>query len=338
MSTGQSPWSRDWAAAYRLYAGDVCDASAAEATYATTVRTFYLLNEYVMTFLCYELLQDNGQYVPEEVDFLRRVDHIPGVLHLLDYFRRSDGPCARAGTAGAGHRPVRLHHPTRSARRRRGAPFVQADRRHAGPSAWRWRCASRHQGRERHPWLGQRWRKAHRFRIGSSTPWRRLPRVRRSVHYFDSFASITARYRFLGPPCRFSQAHRNVVKLHGLGIWTPKASMGGRIWNNVSSLSRLQVREGIVSSSTGSGTQGQSYIVEIIWCVFTSKYGCWWKHFHELFRIWHKSATAFYVWEPYRFKKWSGQHDFIATQSQSRDDSDYWISTYNVYTFILYSV
>jgi len=44
-----------------------------------------------MTFLCYELLQDNGQYVPEEVDFLRRVDHIPGVLHLLDYFRRSDG-------------------------------------------------------------------------------------------------------------------------------------------------------------------------------------------------------------------------------------------------------
>ena len=29
--------------------------------------------------------------MPEEVDLLRRVDHVPGVLRLVDYFRRSDG-------------------------------------------------------------------------------------------------------------------------------------------------------------------------------------------------------------------------------------------------------
>ena len=38
-----------------------------------------------------EMLQDDGQYVPDEVDLLRRVDHVPGILHLLDHYRRTDG-------------------------------------------------------------------------------------------------------------------------------------------------------------------------------------------------------------------------------------------------------
>jgi len=38
-----------------------------------------------------KMFQEDGQYVPDEVDLLRRVDNVPGVLHLLDYYRRSDG-------------------------------------------------------------------------------------------------------------------------------------------------------------------------------------------------------------------------------------------------------
>jgi len=38
-----------------------------------------------------KMYQEDGQYVPDEVDLLRRVDNVPGVLHLLDYYRRSDG-------------------------------------------------------------------------------------------------------------------------------------------------------------------------------------------------------------------------------------------------------
>ena len=37
LATGQSQWPRAWAAAYRLYAGSVCDNSAAEAAYAAIV-------------------------------------------------------------------------------------------------------------------------------------------------------------------------------------------------------------------------------------------------------------------------------------------------------------
>jgi len=37
------------------------------------------------------MFQEDGQYVPDEVDLLRRVDRVPGVLRLLDYFRCSDG-------------------------------------------------------------------------------------------------------------------------------------------------------------------------------------------------------------------------------------------------------
>lgn len=37
------------------------------------------------------VLQEDGQLVPDEVDLLRRVGHVPGVLRLVDYFRRSDG-------------------------------------------------------------------------------------------------------------------------------------------------------------------------------------------------------------------------------------------------------
>jgi len=37
------------------------------------------------------MFQEDGQLVPDEVDLLRRVDHVPGVLRLVDYFRRSDG-------------------------------------------------------------------------------------------------------------------------------------------------------------------------------------------------------------------------------------------------------
>lgn len=37
------------------------------------------------------VLQEDGQSVPDEVDLLYRVAHVPGVLHLLDYYRRSDG-------------------------------------------------------------------------------------------------------------------------------------------------------------------------------------------------------------------------------------------------------
>jgi len=36
-------------------------------------------------------VQDDGQYVPDEVDLLRRVDHVPGVLRLIDFHRRPDG-------------------------------------------------------------------------------------------------------------------------------------------------------------------------------------------------------------------------------------------------------
>lgn len=36
-------------------------------------------------------VQDDGQYVPDEVDLLRRVDHVPGILRLLEFYRRPDG-------------------------------------------------------------------------------------------------------------------------------------------------------------------------------------------------------------------------------------------------------
>jgi len=36
-------------------------------------------------------VQEDGQCVPDEVDLLRRVDHVPGVLRLLDYYRHADG-------------------------------------------------------------------------------------------------------------------------------------------------------------------------------------------------------------------------------------------------------
>jgi len=45
----------------------------------------FVINFVVKTF------QEDGERVPEEVDLLRRVDHVPGVLHLLDYYHRSDG-------------------------------------------------------------------------------------------------------------------------------------------------------------------------------------------------------------------------------------------------------
>jgi len=41
--------------------------------------------------LCELCHQQDGQQVPEEVALLRRVAHVPGVLRLVDYFRRPDG-------------------------------------------------------------------------------------------------------------------------------------------------------------------------------------------------------------------------------------------------------
>ena len=38
-----------------------------------------------------ETFQADGQLVPEEVALLRQVAGVPGVLHLVDYFRRRDG-------------------------------------------------------------------------------------------------------------------------------------------------------------------------------------------------------------------------------------------------------
>jgi len=41
--------------------------------------------------LCELCHQQDGQQVPDEVALLRRVAHVPGVLRLVDYFRRPDG-------------------------------------------------------------------------------------------------------------------------------------------------------------------------------------------------------------------------------------------------------